>query len=148
MSKKTQSRSAAKREEQKKQRVVIYIAAIVVISILIAAIIIPKAILSVNEGLVLELNVYETDITSAQDGEYYGEYTSSHLYAAVGVTIADGEIESVALYDYYGIDIDRVQTVFDAVIEYQMLNVPDDNIGTQPTDKIVLKAMEKALAQT
>lgn len=147
MSKKSESRSAAKREEKRKKRVVIYFVVIIVISIALTALIVSRAVLSINEQLVLELTVNEHDISYAPDGEYFGEYESNHLYACVGLLIEDGKIVYMELMDYYGIDADRVDAVFDAVIEYQMLNVPDEDIGTQPTDKIILKAVEDAIAQ-
>ncbi|MBQ6797250.1 MAG: hypothetical protein IJP10_04465 [Clostridia bacterium] len=147
MSKKSESRSAAKREEKRKKRVVVYIAIVVAVSIIITGLIISRAVLSINEQLVLELMVYEYDISDAPDGEYFGEYESNHLYACVGLLIQDGKIVYLELMDYYGIDADRAPKVFDAVVEYQMLNVPDEEIGTEPTDKIILKAIENALSQ-
>lgn len=102
--------------------------------------------MTVNERLVLDLTVYETDITDFQDGVYSGKYESSHLSASVDVTVVSGLIVSVEITDYTGIDIQRAAKVTDCVVIYQMLNVPDDNIGTEPTDIIVLKSVEYALS--
>ena len=143
---KKEIRSAARREEKRKNRVLIYIGVVLGISLLIAAFAIPRAIMAINENLVLELEVDEYDISSVPDGEYFGNYESTHLAATVSVTISGGRMTDFELLDYYGIDAKRAQTVFEAVKEYQMLNVPDENIGSEPTDKIVLKAISSALS--
>ena len=46
---------------------------------------------------------------------------------------------------YTGIDTDRVLPVFDAIIAAQSLETGDDSIGTQPTDKILLLAVQDAV---
>ena len=123
----------------------IYIWCVVGVSVVLAVFILLRMHMSFSEQLTLELVVNETDITYVDDGIYTASYESSHMSATVSVSIASGRIIDIELDSFTGIDNARAEVVFDSVIFYQMLNVPDEDIGTQPTDMIVLKAIENAL---
>ncbi|MBQ9994183.1 MAG: hypothetical protein IJP17_05670 [Clostridia bacterium] len=132
-------------EETKKRNSRIYILSIVAISVLLAVFVISRMVMTINENLVFELSINETDITSFSDAVYSADYETAHMSASVDVTVIDGKMTEIVLTDYTGIDPERAQVVIDSVIEYQMLNTPDDDIGTQTTDIIVLKAIEETL---
>ncbi len=135
-------------QEQKKKKRTIYIVAVLAVSILLACVIIPSMLLTINEMLVYELRVEETDITDFADSVYSGYYESSHLSATVSVTVTSGKMTTIVLDDFTGIDVERANDIFARVIYYQMLNIPSEDsadVFSQPTDYIVLKAIEKAL---
>jgi len=132
-------------QNRKQQNSRIYFWCVLGISVLLSVFILIRMNLTVNEQLSLQLTVNETDISAVADGTYSGEYTSSHMSAKVSVDIASGRMMDIRLDSFTGIDNVRAEEVFDRVLYYQMLNVPEDDIGSQPTDKIVLKAVEKAL---
>lgn len=133
-------------DPQKTKR--IYIAAVVAVSVLLSIFICARLFKGISEQLVYELRIEETDLTGYEDGVYEGSYVSSHMAATVEVTIIDEKITSIVLTEYSSIDPARASEVFSAVIKYQMLNTPDEDIGTQVTDIIVLKAIENSVAVT
>ncbi len=143
---KVRSVSASGEGERRKKQRSIYLICILAVSLILAGLLIFKASLTVNEQLTLQLTVNETDISDTPDAVYSGIYKSSHLSAAVNVAIEGGLMTDISLERYTGIDPVRANEVIDSVLIYQMLNVPDDDIGTQFTDKIVLKAIENALS--
>lgn len=126
----------------------LYIIVVLAVSVLLSVFICAKLFKGFSEQLVYELKIEETDLTGYEDGIYEGTYVSSHMAAVVQVTIIEEKITDIVLIQYSNIDPARASEVFDAVIKYQMLNTPDDDIGTQITDIIVLKAIENSVAVT
>ncbi len=90
-----------------------------------------------------ELLVNEVDTTYIDDGIYYARYESGSLSATVGVTVSEGKIAEIAIYDYENISIEKAETLFADVIEYQMLNTP--NADRDYSEIILLKTVEAAL---
>lgn len=134
--------------KDKKKRRLIYIVSVIAVSILLSCVILPRMLYAVNEMLVHELRIEETDITDFQDGVYTAKYVNSHMSATVSVTIISGKMTSITLDEFAGIDPSRANEIFERVIYYQMLNIPPEDtaeILTQTTDYIVLKAIECAL---
>lgn len=145
---KQSGRNSAEKANRRKRRT-IYIVSVVAVSILLACVILPRMLFAVNEMLVHELRIEETDITDYQDGVYTAQYTNAHMSATVSVTIISGKMNSITLDDFTGIDPARANVIFERVIYYQMLNIPPEDtaeILTQTTDFIILKAIETALA--
>jgi len=148
VAKKQPVRQASRAKDQKKKKRTIYILAVVAVSILLACILIPSMLLTINEMLVYELKIEETDITYHEDGIYRARYESSHMSAVVSVNIVSGKMISISLEDFTGIDPARAKEVFECVIFYQMLNIPSEDpaeVFSQTTDFVVLKAIEAAL---
>lgn len=144
---KQSGKNSAEKASQKKRRT-IYIVSVIAVSILLACVILPRMLFAVNEMLVHELRIEETDITDYQDGVYTAKYVNSHMSATVSVTVVSGKMTSITLDDFTGIDPARANIVLEKVIYYQMLNIPPEDtaeILTQTTDYIVLKAIEMAL---
>lgn len=138
-----------KTDSDKKKKFRIYIIAVVAVSVLLACMIIPRMLYSINESLLYELTINETNLADFTDGEYSGGFQSSHMSAVVTVTVVSGRIEGAALEAYSGISPTRAKEVFERVIYYQMLNIPEGDsagIPSQPTDFVVLKAIEAALS--
>lgn len=123
----------------------IYIWSIICISLALAAFIILRGVVVISEGLTGELVIYDTDISSVEDGTYEGKFTSAHMSAQVSVDIYSGQITAIQLDSYTGIDPQRARTVFDSIITNQSLLSPDDSIGGEYTDKIVERAVMEAL---
>ena len=88
---------------------------------------------------------HETEAAYLEDGLYSGSYSSAGMSAEVTVDVAEGYIMDISLNSFEDIDTSRVQAVFDAVIAAQSLDTGIEDIGTQPTDLILLKAVESAL---
>lgn len=142
------SRSAGCVTPKKKKRT-IYIMAVLAVSILLACVLIPSVIYTINEMLVYELSINETDITDYEDGIYTGTYTSAHMSATVSVTVVSGKMTAISLDSFTGIDTSRANEIFARVVYYQMLNIPSADsadVFSEATDYIVLKAIETALS--
>ena len=136
-------------KERKKKKRTVYIIAVLAVSILLACMIIPSMLFTINEMLVYELTINETDISDHDDGVYTAAYTSSHMSATVSVTIMSGRMTAITLDDFTGIDVSRANEIFERVIYYQMLNIPSEDsadVFSQSTDYIVLKAIEYAIS--
>ena len=116
------------------------------------AIAIPAAIFTINYIQIRadrylvesELTINEVDTTYISDGEYFAAYHTGKMSATVGVTLADGRMTKISVYDYENITIDSAKQLFDDVIKYQMLNTPDFLERTY-SEKVLLKAVETAL---
>ena len=122
----------------------VFILAIAVLSLIVSAVLIFVAVDRVNKGLVTELQVGDVIPYAYEDGEYSGTYTASGMAAAVTVTVESGYITDIALVGFERIDTARAQQVFNAVIYAQSLVTYDDEVGTQPTDIILLLAIQNA----
>ena len=123
----------------------IYFLVVAIISAALSLILINGIIDRVNEGLVMELQTGDVVPSAHEDGLYSGRYTTAGMGAAVTVDITAGYIISISLDGFTGIDTARAQTVFNAVIAAQSLETGNDEIGSEPTDKILLLAIENAL---
>lgn len=139
----------SREKEKKKNRRLIYILSVVGVSIILACVILPSMLFAVNEMLVFELKINETDITYHEDGVYSATYKNAHMSATVSVTIISGRMYSISLDSYTGIDPARADEVFERVIYYQMLNIPSEDsaeIFSEVTDYIVLEAISLAIS--
>ncbi len=123
----------------------IYILVVTVVSIILAVVLIVNVVDRVNEGLIMELQTGDIIPSAHEDGQYSGSYSSAGKGAAVTVDITAGYIISISLDGFADIDTDRAQPVFDAVIAAQSLETGDEEIGSEPSDKILLLAIENAL---
>lgn len=123
----------------------IYIVVVLAVSLLLALLLSIRAISCANEGLVLELSVDDVSPAGLSDGVYTADYTSSHLYAKVSVSVSEGYIVDISLDSFRGIDTARAQMVFDAVIAAQSPAAHSGDVGTEPTDVILLKAVQAAI---
>lgn len=90
-----------------------------------------------------ELFVNEIDTTSIPDGIYYARYNSGSMSATVGVTVSEGKMTEIAIYDYENISTEKAKALFEDVIRYQMLNTPDAE--RDYNEIILLKTVEAAL---
>lgn len=133
--------SAAKRTAAKW----IYVLAVAVISVVLALVLIGNVVERVNEGLVMELQVGDVIPSRLEDGQYTGSYSTAGMGASVTVDITAGYIINISLDGFADIDTSRAQTVFDAVIAAQSLETGRDDIGSVPSDRILLLAIENAL---
>lgn len=122
----------------------VYIAIVAVVSVLLSVLLIFSAVDRVNEGLIMELPVGDILPYTLADGSYSGTFTSNDSGAAVTITIESGYLTSISLDAFSGIDTSRAQRVFDAVIQAQSLVTYDRDVGTTPTDIILLLAIENA----
>lgn len=99
----------------------------------------------INEGLVMELQVGDILPYTVEDGQYSGSFVSGGMGASVTVTVESGYITDIALEAFDGIDTARAHRVFEAVIDAQSLFTADGEVGTAPTDIILLMAIEQAV---
>jgi|GEM_PF-1595825 len=135
-------------EQKKKNRAagrIIYIVCVIAASICLAAIFLSTMIDRVNNGLIMELQAGEINPAAMEDGTYQGTHSSGDMSAAVTVEIYSGYIMDISLNSFKGIDTARAQRVFDAVIASQSLDTDGDEIGSEPSDIILLLAIENAL---
>lgn len=123
----------------------VYAIAIGLLSVALAVGMIFMIVDRVNEGLIMEIQVGDIVPYTVEDGEYTGTYISNDMGAKVSVTIESGFVVDIALVGFEGIDNSRAQRVFNAVIAAQSLVTYDDEVGTEPTDIILLKAIGQAV---
>ncbi len=90
-----------------------------------------------------EMLIDEVDTTYIPDGIYYARYDTGSMSATVGVTLGDGKMTEIAVYDYENINIEKAEALFQDVIKYQMLNTPDAE--RDYSELILLKTIEAAL---
>lgn len=129
----------------KKHRKLTYILFVLAASLILSAFMIPRMIININESLVMGLTINDVDLSEHEDAVYRGTYTSSHMSCTAEVTVISGQITDIALSDCSGISMTRAQQITQKIITYQLLNIPEASVGTEVTDKIVLKAVEYAL---
>ncbi len=87
--------------------------------------------------------VNEVDTTYIPDGIYYARYDSGSMSATVGVTVSEGEMTEIAIYDYENISTEKAEALFQDIIKYQMLNTPDAQ--RDYSELVLLKTVEAAL---
>lgn len=90
-----------------------------------------------------ELQINEVDTTKIPDGIYYARYDTARMSATVGVTITEGKMTEIAIYDYENISVEKAEELFKDVIAYQMLNTPDAE--RDYSEIVLLKTIEAAL---
>ncbi len=90
-----------------------------------------------------ELLINEVDTTYISDGIYYARYDTAKMSATVGVTVTDGKVTEIAIYDYENISVETAEELFKDVIAYQMLNTPDAE--RDYSEIVLLKTIEAAL---
>ena len=122
-----------------------YLWLVVGVSVVLAAIIIPNMALTIGEGLVGEIVIRDVDMDGCPDGVYPGTFSSAHFSASVNVTVIDEQVVNIEVTGQTGLQPARVQDVIDRVVYYQSLIIPEPGYGNQTTDKIILKAIERAL---
>jgi len=105
-------------------------------------------VISINEGLLADIPIFETDISEKPDGVYSGSYSTSGYSAAVNVTISSGYILDVEIAALERLSPTRAAMVKDMVVKYQMLNFEDPGWSPQPSDRVLLKAVERALTNS
>lgn len=123
----------------------VYAAAVAVTSVLLAVILIIAAVNRFNTAMIMELEPGEMALSMLEDGEYTGMYTAANMGAQVTVKVTAGSIISINLDAFAKIDTSRAEKVFDAVIRAQSLATYDDEVGTEPTDIILLLAIQNAI---
>lgn len=87
--------------------------------------------------------VNEVDTTYIPDGIYYARYDSGSMSATVGVTVSEGKMTEIAIYDYENISTEKAEALFQDIIKYQMLNTPDAQ--RDYSELVLLKTVEAAL---
>ncbi len=90
-----------------------------------------------------EMLINEVDTTNIPDGVYYARYDTGRMSATLGVTIGDGKMTQIAVYDYENISVEKAEALFEDIITYQMLNTPDAD--RDYSELIMLKTIEAAL---
>lgn len=90
-----------------------------------------------------EMVIEEVDTTYIDDGIYYARFDNGDMSATVGVTLEDGKMTEIAIYDFENISVEKAQALFQDVITYQMLNTPDAD--RDYSELVLLKTVEAAL---
>lgn len=143
-------KAAVPRRENKTRRSTadgkrLYFIIVTAVSVVLAAVVLIVASRCAGQGLVLEQEIGEVYLAGAESGEYSGSYEAAGMSAEVSVTVIEGKMTLIELTAFSGIDTSRAKPVFDAVRAAQSLHTDDEDVGTQPTDVILLKAIEDAL---
>lgn len=121
-----------------------YTIAVAALSVILAVVLIFAVVNRVNKGMIMDLQVGDVLPYAYEDGEYTGSYSANGMGATVTVSVESGFIIDIALNGFDHIDTSRVERVFNAVIYAQSLVTYDGEVGTQPTDIILLLAIQKA----
>ena len=135
------------RRKQAERNGRLYIWCVIGVSVALAVFIILRGIVTINEQLTGELDIYDVDITGVDDGTYEGSFSSAHMSAGVSVDIVSGRISAIQLDSYSGIDAQRARDVIERIAYYQTVTPPDESIGSEHSDRIVQRAVMDALSQ-
>lgn len=125
----------------------IYYAVVAALSLLLSFFAISAIVDRVNDGLVMELQTGEIDPMTTEDGTYTGSFSSGDMQAQVTVEVSTGYITDISLNSFSGIDTARAERVFTAVLAAQALDTGIEDVGSHPTDRILLKAIENAFKE-
>jgi len=132
-------------DKKSKRRKLIYFLIVAVASIVLSIVLISGMVGRLNNGLIMELQPGEIYPMQVEDGRYTGSFVSGEMAADVTVEISTGYISNISLNSFKGIDTARAQRVFSAVMVSQSLDTGLEDVGSDPSDKILLMAIEDAL---
>jgi len=118
---------------------------ILIVSVILSLLIIPRMVSAINEGLLAEILIFETDISEKPDGEYLGSYATSGYAASVSVTVYSGRIGQIEIISLAKLNPTRMSQIAEKVVRYQMLTFEEPGWDEQPADRVFLKAIENAL---
>ena len=123
-----------------------YILFILLVSVILSALIIPRMIISINEGLLADITLFETDISELPNGVYRGSYDTSGYSASVDVTVISGGIAGIDVVSLSRLSPARASLVAGKVVKYQMINFDEPGWIPEPSDRVLLKAIQRALS--
>ena len=126
-----------------------YIVIIIVILVLALGFISAKILLSRSEANLKNLahsEISDVDLTSAEDGDYFGSYSAFPVSAEVNVTIKNHAIIEIELIKHNNGQGKRAEIIPDKVTDAQSLTV-DSISGATYSSKVILKAIQDALVK-
>ena len=90
------------------------------------------------------IQISNIDLTSVDDGSYFGEYSSGPCSAKVKVYVKNHKIEKISLLKHKNGMGSKAETIVDDVVNKQTLDV-DTVSGATVSSKVILKSIENAL---
>ncbi len=132
-------------DKKRKARKVIYFLIVAVASVVLSLVLVNSMVDRLNSGLIMELQPGDIYPMQMEDGRYTGSFASGEMAAEVTVEISTGYISNISLNGFTGIDTSRAQRVFSAVMVSQSLDTGLEDVGSEPSDKILLMAIDDAL---
>ena len=119
--------------------------AILAVGILVAIMIVSGGtVLWRGLGALDAIEVANVDLRQVKDGVYVGECSTPLVSAVVQVIVQDGKISAVEVLHHSNGRGKAAESIVDAVVERQSLNV-DAISGATMSSKVILKAIENAL---
>ncbi|HBL83393.1 MAG: hypothetical protein A2Y17_04470 [Clostridiales bacterium GWF2_38_85] len=131
---------------KRKTKIILIICAIIIVIISVAVF---QFIKATNESMKqLEvLTIENVDLSEVADGEYNGKYELFPVTVEVNVTIKDHKITKIDILKHDNGKGQPAEAITDAVVSANSLEV-DTISGATMSSKVILKAIENALADT
>ena len=90
------------------------------------------------------IQISTVNLTSVDDGSYFGKYSSGPCSAKVKVCVKNHKIEKISLLEHKNGMGSKAETIVDNVVDRQTLDV-DTVSGATVSSKVILKSIENAL---
>jgi len=103
-----------------------------------------KASLERDLSTLAAITIADVDVSQLDDGIYDGEFRTVPVSARVRVTLLDGRIENIDLFEHNNGRGKPAEAILQKVVEQQSLAV-DVIAGATYSSKVILKAIEDAL---
>lgn len=91
------------------------------------------------------ITIQDVDLSSIDDGQYYGEFKTTVVTAVVIVEVRNHEIISIEIVEHHNGQGSDAETIVDSIILAQSLQV-DAVAGATYSSKVILLAVENALS--
>ncbi len=91
------------------------------------------------------ITIQDVDLSTIDDGQYYGEYKTTVVTAIVTVDVINHEITSITIVEHHNGQGSDAETIVDSIILAQSLQV-DAIAGATYSSKVILLAVKNALS--
>lgn len=131
----------------KKKTKIILGAIIIIIALLVTALILIINKLDADVKVILNEVIIEVDVSSLEDGVYFGEYKKAFAVSAeVEVTIQNGEITNIEIIKHTNGQGEPAEVIINDIVGNQSLLV-DDIAGATYSSRVIILAIQDALKE-
>ena len=91
------------------------------------------------------IEISDMNVNEIPDGEYTGEYDVGYIYAKVQVTVVDGKISDIEIWEHRNERGGKAESIIEDILEEQRIDV-DAVTGATNSSLVIKKACENALS--
>jgi len=130
---------------KKKTKIILIITIIIAVLVTTLILIINK--LDADVEVILDEDITEVNLSSIEDGVYYGEYKEALAVSAeVEVTIQNGEITNIEIIKHINGQGEPAEVIINDIIESQSILV-DDIAGATYSSRVIKLSIQDALKE-